>query len=820
MSKLTHEESELKFRSVTESAHDSIICANADGNIVYWNNASERMFGFTSSEVMGKPLTILMPERYRERHTQGISKERQINTKKMSRTVELHGLRKNGEEFPIELSLASWVTGDGTYYTGIIRDTTLRKVAESELLSVKEALENMQMGVTITDINRKIVYTNPADAKMHGYEVSELIGQTVSLFAPPESWSPLSEDQLKTMSARQRESINIRKDGSRFPVYLMSNAVFDENGKPIAIVTSCEDITARKESEADLRKSREQFRLAQEQLKKINTELEQRVQERTAELEKAKEVALKIAREKSQFLAIMSHEIRTPINGVIGMLDLLLDSPLSKEQREISTIAKNSSNTLLGILSDILDFSKIEAGKLELELTNFEVTSVVENTADILSQQAKAKNLSLVTEIAPDFPRYLVGDVGRITQVLLNLANNAVKFTETGEVRIKASVVQNDQQTVTAQFEVIDDGIGLSKESLENIFHAFVQADTSTTRKYGGTGLGLYISRMLVECMGGSIHAESQLGKGSRFYFALPLKISSGLTPEQVKSKTVVLPLVPESKKILPILIAEDNSVNREVAQRLLKKLGFKCRTVANGQEAVDAVSTRSYSLILMDCQMPEMDGYTATQRIRELSSQKGKHIPIVAMTANASTEDREKCLKAGMDDYISKPVDLHTLAMRLSHWMDKESLAESEGSEGESVPKSNSENSPLIDRSAWEKLDSLKMEDLPDLFTDVVRLFLEESPKRLKAIQQAVSNKDFPIIKHQAHTLKSSCATLGAHSLAKICIELEAESSVGSIQRVRELVNEFERIFGDVRQVLESEYKEREKKAQKNKAA
>jgi PAS domain S-box-containing protein len=642
---------EVQFLSaVTANMSEGVLLVRTeDGTIAYANGSLDAMFGYEPGELVGRPVEVLNAPGVAspEETASAITEHLESNS---AWRGEVPSLRKDGSTFWCAVNVTTQdLPKFGSVWITVLSDITASRQAQegqARLASIVQASREAILGKTLEGI---VTSWNPGAQALFGYTAAEMIGSSIEVLVPPERRK--EEADLRGRAARglgveQYETVRIRKDGSSVAVSVTLSLIESADGSTAGLATICQDISERKRAEAALLEREEQLAAARDQ-------------------------ALEASRLKSQFLANMSHEIRTPMNGVLGMAQLLLDGYLEPGQRRRVLALRESGQSLLTIINDILDFSKLEAGKLELEEEDFDLLAAAGSVVSLLSSPANDKGLHLTLDVGPGVPGWVRGDSVRLRQVLVNLVGNAIKFTERGGV----DLILSRAGSGGLRFAVRDTGIGIDPSSKARLLEPFTQADTSTTRRFGGTGLGLAICHQLVQLMGGTLDFTSSPGVGTTFRFELDLPAAApGAAPswapgeeqgdaraKRTTASEVAGQAASTERGDACILLVDDSEINRIVGRGLLESLGYEVETVSSGVAALEAMRDGRYAAVLMDCLMPEMDGYEATRRIRELDGPE-RNIPIVALTAAAMAGDRERCLAAGMDDYVSKPLDLDLL--------------------------------------------------------------------------------------------------------------------------------------------------------------
>lgn len=652
----------LLFDYAFDGTNTSLVITDVSGNSIHQNKSFISNYGYTVEEInsLGGFLSI-----FEDPEAAKIFGELLQNRKSWKCEMDLKA--KSGRVITTLLNFDPILnSSDGCLgFIFSCTDVTKRKQVEKTLQIRNRAIEASSNGIVIADVrlpDAPIIYVNKAFERISGYSITEIIGQPFLFFLNEEE---NEEEKIKlknSMSEGNNYSINIsllQRNEKKVWMELNISPVFNFAGNLTHYVGVQSDITDQKNAEQEQRQYADDLEKTKKSLEEKAIELASTIKELKAAKLKAEEAT----KAKSEFLANISHEIRTPLNGVIGMTELVLDTELNPAQKEYLDTIKVSSESLLTIINDILDFAKIEAGKLELYQTKFSLKESIEETIKTLTIRAHQKGLRLLYIVDSDMPDLLVGDAGRLRQILVNLIGNSLKFTEKGEISVRVSTGKKNEDKIKLLFSVEDTGIGVPKNDQKKIFNAFDQVDGSSAKNYGGTGLGLAITSKLVKLMNGRIWIESPVEKeykdnsdpGSIFHFIVEFGFIDNLKqtkdqPGEIKQKKLI-------NKHLSILLAEDNKVNQRLASRMLEKLGYYVEIAENGKEVIQIVEKNDFDLILMDVQMPEMDGFQATQKIRELEQNSNKHIPIIALTAYAMKGDREKCLSVGMDGYLSKPI-------------------------------------------------------------------------------------------------------------------------------------------------------------------
>lgn len=647
--------SQERLHIISEHTYDWQSWQDLDGKLLWVNKAVERITGYPVDEctTMGNyPIPLI--DEHDSPLFENIKKEALGGAARQEKNLRIR--KKDGGLAWVSWSMEPVRNPKGRIIgiASVAKDITRQKEARQALRLMSKVFEDSIDPIFIVNHEtRKIINFNEAAVSAYGYSRKELLGGYIALVTPEsliEQTDVLYNRCVAGEICRNIEWQRREKNGEIQPVLLSLSLLKDEDGKIHGIASMARNISELKQAE--------------QELKDYGDHLEDLVRERTAGLVKAMKIAKEATKAKSSFLANISHEISTPLNAIVGFVHLALQTGLTSRQRDYLTKIQKSTKSLLNIINDILDFSKIEAAKLTLEVTEFYLGEVLDTVTNLIDIKAREKGLELVFNIEPQIPQALTGDPLRLSQVLINLIGNAVKFTDHGQILLSCCLVKNNEDSVELEFSIQDSGVGLTQEQQNRLFQAFSQADTSTTREYGGTGLGLSISKNLVKMMGGGrIQVQSQLGKGATFSFTVCLKKAVSL-PTQGKKPVPDI----ESIRGARLLVAEDNSLNQQVIRDILEHSGVAVDIADNGRIALEMLKKNDYDGILMDINMPEMDGYTTTRRIRQIYG--SRDLPIIALTGNTVPEDMEKALAAGMDDQVSKPIHIHTLLAVLCKWI------------------------------------------------------------------------------------------------------------------------------------------------------
>jgi PAS domain S-box-containing protein len=763
--------SNLRMASVFNAVTNGLVVQDSTGNILESNAAAARMLAACGP---GASLWPAVREDGSVFDAASHPVQLALNSGQPVRDVMMGVLQQDGGLSWLSVNAEPIRDEHGNVYLVVssLTDITQRKRSEIAVRQgerrLQEIINMMPIGLFIKDSDSRFLLMNRKCEEQFGFTLDEMRNGREKNALPAHMLDKFRTRDLAAFSGRTlidyEETVWNPTLGETRHLRTFKKPVFDENGQPDYLICMTLDITDSKRTEQDLRE--------------LNEHLEERVVQRTAEFDHAKKMAEEASLAKGQFLANMSHEIRTPMNGVIGMAYLALKTDLDPRQRDYLEKIRFAGEHLLAIIDDILDISKIEAGKMAIERIDFSLDHVMQTLTTVVAPKAASKNLSLVFDLDPTLPPVLVGDPLRLGQVLINYANNAIKFSERGDITVKVMNVVSDHGSCLVRFEVRDHGIGLSEDEMGKLFQSFQQADTSTTREYGGTGLGLSICKQLAQLMGGDVGVDSVAGAGSNFWFTARLGISSATVPaiiDQVSDAAAAMlasartAAVMAALKDARILLVEDNTFNQQIALEMLEEVGASVCLANNGIEALDLLRQTGFDCVLMDVQMPLMDGLEATRRIRADTRLSGMRV--LAMTATATSEDRIRCVEAGMDDFISKPIQPALMYQTIANWLPERETAALPKPRPAPTFKATLAGDPrVIDLSILAKLLGYN----PEKVRKFAFKFLQTTQEGFNDMETALGRGDVQQVRELGHRIKAAARTVGALGLADLCEDLE----------------------------------------------
>lgn len=754
-SKTLLEQSEERNRLIMNSALNAIINIDSKGKITFWNSQAEKIFGWDREEVIGKLLSeTIIPRQHKSGHNDGL--KHYLNTGEgpvLNKQIELPAIKKDGTEFTIEISIIPIKQNNELFFCSFIQDISKRKKAETTLKFQEEKYRNiiahMNLGLIEVDTEETIQFANQSFAEISGYEVSELMGKKPEdIFVFGENFEIMQTKQgLRKQGISDIYQIPIKNKRGELRWWAISGAPnFDDKGNLVGSIGIHLDITDQKQLEIDL------------------------------ETEKLK--AEEASKAKESFLANMSHEIRTPLNAIIGFLRELSKQELTDLQKKYIENSSIASKHLLAIINNILDISKIEAGEMSLENEDFILENSINNVITVLHPKANQKGINLTSNCNPLIANVLKGDALRIEQILFNLVGNSLKFTQKGEIGINCKLINDYPNSQDISISISDTGIGMDKEFLNSIFRKFSQEDLQVTRKFGGTGLGMAITKELVQLMKGRIEIESEKNIGTTIHIYLHFKKGDIANLKKSHQETATTSL-----ENISILLVEDNDMNRMVAQNSLQYYNCKVTEAENGVEALEILKRENFDIILMDIQMPEMDGIEATKVIRREFKLK---TPIIALTANAFKSEIEKCKKAGMDDYVTKPFDETNLI---------ETIAKHTIRKGTKIPKVKKikTNQKLYNLSSLNNLSRGNKEFVEKM----ISIFIDQAKITIEKVESAIENESFIDVSQLIHKIKPSIEGLGVISI------LEDVRILEKIAKDSNDKKQIEAIFSGIKEVL-----------------